>query len=162
MRTAFRSLLLLAVFAMPAQAQVCKKSPPPFLADLFPAKVRSLPIEFSTAPGGGCMALYRPEDQAARASAPWASVTMDVSPIPSVGETAADVQAYFGTQEETQLFAVNGWPVAFTVSAVGDQFVTVRGAVRIKILIKNGDHGDASRALAVSFMENILPNVPCG
>jgi hypothetical protein len=30
------------------------------------------------------------------------------------------------------------------------------------VLVKNGDHGEVSRALAEVLMEKILPQIPCG
>ena len=73
MRHSLLTLLLLAGVAIPAQAQTCKKVPPPFLPSLLPEQVAGMPLEFATDPGGGCMALYRPESSGARATAPWAA-----------------------------------------------------------------------------------------
>lgn len=162
MRAALAVLLLLAPLALPARAQTCKKAPPPFLADLFPESVSGLPLEFSSAPGVGCMALYRPEEEAARRTRMWVSVVMENEPDPAVGETAESVSKRFGRDPATRMLSVGDWPAAFTVRSIGDEFLTVRGSVRIKLLVKNGDQGEGSITLATTFLERILANVPCG
>jgi len=34
--------------------------------------------------------------------------------------------------------------------------------VKVVVLVKNGDQGAASKAMAAKFFELILPKVPCG
>lgn len=160
MRIGLCSTFLLALLWAPAGAQTCKKAPPPFLPDLFPKAVSGLPLEFSTAPGSGCMGLYRPAEQAPRLSEPWASVTVDAEPDTSLGETAESVRARFGASG-AEILLVGDWPVAFTVRSIGDEFLTVRGSVRIKVLVKNGDQGEVSKALATAILERMLQGIPC-
>ena len=162
MRTGLLSLLSVCLLAASAQAQTCKKTPPPFLPDLFPKSVAGLPLEFSTAPGGGCMALYRPADADARQGTLWASVSAETVPDERLGETAEGVQAWLAGQTGTSVVLVGDWPVGFSQRAVGDEFVTIRGTVRIKVSVKNGDHGDASKALALPLITQMLAQVPCG
>lgn len=162
MRTGLLSLLSVCFLAGSVQAQTCTKTPPPFLPDLFPKSVAGLPLEFSTAPGAGCMALYRPADAQARLSTMWASVSAEAVTDPGLGETADGVRSWLSGQSSTSVVLVDGWPVGFSQRAVGDEFVTVRGSVRIKVSVKNGDHGDASKALATPLLKEMLAQVPCG
>ena len=162
MRTCLLSFVSLCLLAGSAQAQTCSKTPPPFLPDLFPKATAGLPLEFSTAPGAGCMALYRPAEADARRTTVWASVTAEAEPDMKLGGTAESVRALLSGSSGTSIVLVDDWPVGFSVKATGDEFVTVRGAVRIKVSVKNGDHGDASRALAVPLMKEMLAKVPCG
>lgn len=163
MRAIIPVAIAIAVSAGSAQAQqVCKKTPPPFLPDLFPAAVSGLPRSFSSAPGSGCMALYRPADPAARETAVWASVSTEVEPSQTLGEDAVAVKAYLQGQSGYEIITVNDWPVGFAQKSTGDELLTVRGSVRIKISIKNGDHGDASKAMGIAFLQTMLANVPCG
>jgi len=161
MRTGLLSLATLCLVATSAQAQTCRKTPPPFLPELFPKEVSGLPLEFSTAPGAGCMALYRPEDPQARMSIPWASVTAESEPDATLGETAESVRLKLAAAGTTML-TVDEWPVGFTQRSTGDEFVTIRGSVRIKVSVKNGDHGEVSQALAVPLLRQMLAKVPCG
>ena len=162
MRSVLPFALALALSASPAHAQVCNKTPPPFLPDILPESVQGLPRMFSTAPGSGCMALYRPEDLAARETQPWASVSLEVEPSETLGEDADGVKGWLMGQTGYQIIMVNGWPVGFAQRSIGDELITVRGTVRIKLSIKNGDHGDVSKALGIAFLENMLSKIPCG
>jgi len=162
MRTGLLSLMSVCLLAASAQAQTCDKTPPPFLPDLFPKNISGLPLEFSTAPGGGCMALYRPADAQARATAVWASVSAETEPDARLGETAEGVRIWLSGMSGTAIELVDGWPVGFSQKAIGDEFLTVRGSVRIKVSVKNGDHGNASKALALPLMQQMLAQVPCG
>jgi hypothetical protein len=162
MRTGLLSFLFVCVLAGSAQAQACNKTPPPFLPELFPQSVSGLPLEFSTAPGGGCMALYRPADDAARRTMLWASVSAETEPDARLGESAEGVSLWLSGSAGTSIVMVDDWPVGFSVKSTGDEFLTVRGSVRIKVSVKNGDHGDASRLLAVPLIRQMLAKVPCG
>lgn len=161
MRTGLLSLICLCVVAVSVQAQTCKKVPPPFLPELFPQEASGLPLEFSMAPGTGCMVLYRPADEQARKTAMWASVSAETETEAGLGETAEGVRLRFAAAGTTML-TVDGWPVAFSVKATGDEFLTVRGSVRIKVSVKNGDHGKLSQAFATPILEQMLAKVPCG
>lgn len=162
MRIGLLSFLSLCILAGSAQAQTCNKTPPPFLPDLFPQDVAGLPLEFSTAPGSGCMALYRPADNEARRTAIWASVSAETEPTASLGDTAEGVRTWLSGNSGTSIVMVDDWPVGFSEKATGDEFLTVRGSVRIKVSVKNGDHGDASKMLAVPLLRQMLAQVPCG
>jgi hypothetical protein len=161
MRTGLLSLICLCMAAASAQAQTCKKTPAPFLPELFPKEASGLPLEFSTAPGAGCMVLYRPADADARQSTVWASVSAETEPDAALGETAESVRLRFAASGTTML-TVDGWPVAFSQKATGDEFLTVRGSVRVKVSVKNGDHGEMSQAFASGILQQMLAKVPCG
>lgn len=161
MRTGLPAFLLLAVLAVPTQGQTCRKVPPPFLPGLFPERAMGMELQFATDPTGGCTAMYRPAAAAARASQPWAVVSMDVNADADMGETAAGVRAKFPAPTYT-LFTMSDWPVAMRPAPLGDEFVAVKGSVKVVVLVKNGDQGEASRALAAALLEQILPGIPCG
>jgi hypothetical protein len=161
MRTGLLSSMCLCLAAASAQAQTCKKTPPPFLPELFPQEASGLPLEFSTAPGAGCMVLYRPADEQARKSTMWASVSAETEPDAALGETAEGVRLRFAATGTT-ILTVDGWPVAFSEKATGDEFLTVRGSVRIKVSVKNGDHGKLSQTFATGILQQMLAKVPCG
>jgi len=107
------------------------------------------------------MVLYRPADNQNRKTTMWASVSAETEPDAALGETAEGVRLRF-TATGTKMLAVDGWPVAFSEKATGDEFLTVRGSVRIKVSVKNGDHGDLSQAFALPILQQMLAKVPCG
>lgn len=161
MRTCLPILAVLAVLAAPAHAQTCRKAPPPFLPGLFPSTVLSMPLEFVTDPSGGCTAWYRPTSQAARASQPWAMVTAEANREANLGENADVIRSRFGPPTYAVL-TMGDWPVVLRAAPLGEEFVAIKGSVRVVVLVKNGDGGEASRALAQAAMEQILPQIPCG
>jgi len=161
MRTGLPAFLLLAVLAVPAQSQTCRKVPPPFLPGLFPESAMGMELQFATDPTGGCTGMYRPASAAARASRTWAVVAIEANADEDIGATAEGVKAKFPAPTYT-LFTMGEWPVAMRQAPLGDEFVAVKGSVRVVVLVKNGDQGEASRALAAALMEQILPAIPCG
>lgn len=161
MRPCLPSLLFVFLLATPAAAQTCKPAPSPFLPDLFPESVKGLPKEFSVAPGAGCMALYRPEDPAQRETHPWAVVTIEPNGNPESGASAEAAQTTL-LHNGSQVITISDWPVGFAVRPKGDEFVALKGSLKITVLVKNGDQGATSQALARPFFEKILPTVPCG
>ncbi len=108
------------------------------------------------------MALYRPADNEARRTVLWASVSAETEPDARMGDSAAGVLSWLSGNSGTSIVMVDDWPVGFSQKATGDEFLTVRGSVRIKISVKNGDHGDASKSLAVPLIQQMLAKVPCG
>ena len=160
-----RAILLFLAMAMipatPAGSQTCKKAPPPFLPGLFPRSVEGYPLESAGVPGGGCMGMYRPPSQARRESSPWAVVSIEVEPSETMGESAVELRQKYQDMA-TSFITVDGWPVTVTVRSIGDEFVAVKGSLRITVLVKNGDHGKASREFATPFLHLLLARVPCG
>jgi len=161
MRHSLPFLLLLACVALPVQAQTCKKVAPPFLPSLLPERVAGMPLEFATDPGGGCMSLYRPEDSAARVNSMWAVVTLEANTDEVVGESGESIRKKF-TPPDYSVVSMSEWPIVFRELLKGDEYVAFMGSVKVTVLVKNGDHGTASAALASRFFEAILPKVPCG
>jgi hypothetical protein len=161
MRRGLPTLLLLACLAAPLEAQSCKKVAPPFLASLVPERVADLPVEFSTDPGGGCRTLYRPENVETRAFALWAVVTVEGNANANLGESAEEIRAKFASAT-TPVLTMSDWPVVFSPLDKGDEYVAIKGSVKVTVLVKNGDHGSASEALASQFFAKILPKIPCG
>jgi hypothetical protein len=158
----FATALLCVALAAPAAAQTCLKVPPPPLVQLFPASAGGMPVEFATDPTGGVTAMYRPATAEERTTRPWAIVAMEGNGDPGVGETAEDVRERYSGLTGFTLFEMGGWPVALHVVSMGDEFITFRGSVRIVVQVKNGDHGQASTAVARPIFEAILAKVPCG
>ncbi|HKJ02027.1 MAG TPA: hypothetical protein VJ997_06215 [Longimicrobiales bacterium] len=161
MRTSLPTLLLLACVVVPVQGQTCKKAPPPFLPTLLPESVAGMPLEFSSDPTGACMSLFRPEDLAARATSPWAVVILAINPDDALGESGEVMHARFTALGE-RVVKMGDWPVVMRELVKGDEYVALRGSVKLTVLVKNGDHGAVSDALAARFFEAILPKIPCG
>jgi hypothetical protein len=135
--------------------------PPPFLPALLPETVAGMPLEFSSDPTGACMSLYRPETLAARGSSPWAVVLLDANSSDTLGEQAAGIRARFTAANE-KVVTMGDWPVVVRQLPKGDEYVALKGSVKLTVLVKNGDHGAVSDALATRFFEAILPKIPCG
>lgn len=76
-------------------------------------------------------------------------------------EGAAAVRTRFNAPGYT-VHEMAGWPVVMRVAPLGDEFVALKGSVRVMVLVKNGDQGEASATFARALMEAILPKVPCG
>jgi len=161
MRHSLPTLFILACLALPAQAQTCKKVTPPFLPSLLPERVAGMPLEFATDPGGGCMSLYRPEDPTARMDAMWIVVTLEANTDDKVGETGESIRKSF-TPPDYSVVSMSDWPIVFRELLKGDEFVALKGSVKLTVLVKNGDHGSGSAALAARVFEVVLPKVPCG
>ena len=160
-----RAILLsstLAIFlAAPCGSQTCKKAPPPSLPSLFPEAVRGYPLEYASLPGGGCMGMYRPPSQERRESSPWVVVSIEVEPSETLGVSAVEMRQKYQDMA-TSFITVDEWPVTVTVRSIGDEFVAVKGSLRITVLVKNGDHGKASQDFATPFLHLLLARVPCG
>jgi hypothetical protein len=158
-RSSLAALLLLFVATSALDGQVCKKVPPPFLPGLMPESVMGMTLQIGTDPTGGCTGMYRPQSAAARQSQPWAMLSLKPNPDPTLGEDADAIRARYETQK---VFTMGGWPVVMRKAPLGDEFVAIKGGVCVTVLVKNGDHGEASRALAEALMEQVLPELPCG
>jgi hypothetical protein len=161
MRALFLLTATAVILANPAGSQTCKKAPPPFLPGLFPRSVEGYPLESAGVPGGGCMGMYRPPSEARRASSPWAVVSIEVEASETLGESAAELRRKYQDMA-TPFITVDDWPVAVTVRSIGDEFVAVKGSIRITVMVKNGDHGKASQDFATPFLHLLLAKVPCG
>lgn len=157
MRRGFLFVLSALLLATPAGAQVCHQTPPPFLPSLFPEAVKGLNLEFSSAPGMGCMAMYR----TSQTGAMWAMVSADANPSLPLGEAAEALQSHYQAGGK-QVITVDGWPILVAYLPKGDEFLTLRGSVQLSVLIKNGDQGAGSQELATAFLQAMLPKVPCG
>ena len=155
------SLLLLGLLAAPVQGQTCAKVPPPFLPGLFPENVAGMALQFATDPTGGCTGMYRPAAEGARQAQPWAVVAIDTNRDEKLGADAEAFVARFRPPTYT-IVTMGGWPVSQRQAPLGDEFVAVKGSVRVLVLVKNGDQGEASQRLAAALMEKILPLIPCG
>ena len=157
MRPGLLNFVLALVLAAPAGAQVCKQTPPPLLPSLFPESVEGLSRSYSMAPGAGCLALYR----GASTEGLWAVLSAETNPAPPLGEAADALRSRY-QGDGKQVVDVDGWPLAVTYLPKGDEFTTLRGSVQITVLVKNGDQGAVSEALAAAFFRAVFPNVPCG
>lgn len=161
MRPRILSLVLLACFAAPAQAQTCAKAPVPSVSDLFPDTVQGMERQFYNRMEQCYTNIYRPSTEAVKSGALWAVVSIEPSPEPSLGESAQELVAHYA-QSGNETITVTGWPVGVTASQAGHDFTALRGAVRINVVVKGGDGGPHTKNLAVAFLERILPLVPCG
>jgi len=120
-----------------------------------------MPLEFATDPGGGCMSLYRPVTAAERVKGIWAVVTLEANTDDTVGETAQSIHEKF-TGATATILTMGDWPIVFRALTKGDEYVALKGSVKLTVLVKNGDHGPASEELAARFFRSMLPKVPCG
>lgn len=161
MRTSLSTLLFLAAIAHPAQAQTCLKAPPPFFPHLVPERALGMAPQFTTDPTGGCRAMFRPTTEAEWSVRPWAIVAVEENKDAGLGEDADAIRARLTVPGYT-LHEMAGWPVVMRATPLGDEFVALKGSVRVMVLVKNGDQGAASAATAAALMELILPRVPCG
>jgi hypothetical protein len=162
MRAILLGSVLAVIVTAPAGGQTCAKTPPPFFLDMFPRSVAGISVEFTSVPGGsGCMGMYRPASQAERESEPWVVASIDAEPSDSLGRSADEMRRMY-QRSGTRFIIVDGWPVSMTQEPVGDEFIAVKGSVRITVLVKNGDHGQKSQDVATSYLHLILAKVPCG
>ncbi len=157
MRPSLLSFVCALALVAPARAQICRQTQPPSLPSLFPESIETLAREFSLAPGVGCMALYRSSEAAAL----WAVLSAEANTSLPLGESAESLAASYRSAGK-KVVVVDDWPVAVDYLPKGDEFVTLRGSVKIIVLVKNGDQGDQSEALAAAFFRAVLPGVPCG
>jgi hypothetical protein len=107
------------------------------------------------------MALYRPTDPGRRESEPWAVLSIEPNAKPATGASAHEASSTL-LHGGSQIITVSGWPVGFAVRPKGDEYVALKGSLKITVLVKNGDQGEASQALALPFFQAILPTIPCG
>lgn len=161
MRSFLLCSIAAAVMAAPLGSQTCKKTPAPFLPDLFPRSVGGRTLEFSGVPSGGCMGMYRPTGTEQRGSVPWVVVGIQAEPSDTLGESAAQLRTYFAT-EGIGVITVDDWPVSVKEQSVGDEFMIIKGSLRITVLVKNGDHGPKSQAVALPYLRLLLAKVKCG
>jgi cold shock CspA family protein len=161
MRPRFLPLALLAWIAAPAGAQTCPKAPLPSLPELFPDTVQGMERQFYNRMDQCYTNIYRPSAEAVKAGALWAVVSIEPSPTPSLGESAEGLVAHYAGSEGGTV-TVGGWPVAVHASQAGHEFTSLRGGVRINVVVKGGDGGPHTKELAVALYERILPLVPCG
>lgn len=159
MRRSLPFIACLLALAAPAGAQVCRQAPPPFLPSLFPETLQGLNREFSSAPGEGCMGMFRPAESGAGKM--WAVVSVDPNTALPLGETAEALQSNYEGGGKAVIL-IDGWPAAVAYVTMGDEFTTLRGSLKVTVLVKNGDHGTASQEMATAFLRAILPLVPCG
>lgn len=154
-------ILALCLAAAPLHGQLCRKVPPPFLPGLFPEAILGMSLQFTTDPSGACAGWYRPATAEERAARPWAMVTIEPNEDPVLGEDADAVRALTLAPTYT-LLTMGEWPALVRPTNLGQEFAVIKGPVRVVVLVKNGDNGAASQALAQALFEAILPRVPCG
>ncbi|MFQ5537745.1 MAG: hypothetical protein ACE5GJ_09860, partial [Gemmatimonadota bacterium] len=151
--------VLLMAAVHPVAAQECRGRSAPDIRALFPDSVNGLGRQFYNRLGDCYTNLYKPSEGSG--STPWAVVSIEPNSDKFLGDTADGLAQHY-TRAGTDFIRVDGWPVAFSVvEDLGDEFVTLKGPVRITVLIKEGDAGERSRTLATAFLRAILPSVPC-
>jgi hypothetical protein len=84
-----------------------------------------------------------------------------VEPSETLGTSADGLRQQYASNA-TPFIMVDDWPVSVTVRPIGDEFVAIRGSLRITVLVKNGDHAQASQDLATPVLHLIMAKVPCG
>jgi len=161
MRPWLTSLAVLACLSAPADAQTCKKAPLPYLPDVFPEVVEGLGRQFYNRMDECYTNLYRPSDAVVEGGGLWAVVSVEPNGEIFLGEAAPGLAAHYANAGSSTI-TVDGWPVAHIQSQAGDEFVALRGSVRVSVVIKGGDGGPPSTELATAFFKAIFPNLPCG
>jgi len=165
MRTAFLTFLLIVAAAAPLQAQICRKGPSPELGTLFPNEVAGSTRAFYDSRDGCLTNLYRPASYRAgegTTAAQWAVVSIEPHDDPFLGESAEAMKAHY-ERSGMALYETSGWPVTFAEISAGHEFVTLKGDLRISVVIKDATGQASSWALAKKFFDDVLPKVlvPC-
>jgi len=126
----------------------------PEIPTLFPESVDGLKPEFYRTMSGCVTHMYR-------GGSPWAVVSIEPNRDAFLGETAQGLVDHYERNDATYM-RFEGWPIAVVDRGdLGDEYVALRGPVRIAVLVKEGDGGSRSEALARSFFEKIFPRIPC-
>lgn len=160
MRAMFLTLLLVVVSATPLEAQVCREGPLPPLADLFPDEVTELVREFYDARDGCLTNLYRPANyrDPDAVTGPWAVVMIEPHTDPFLGISAEQMTTHY-ERSGAVIHEVDEWPITYNETGVGHEYVTLKGELRIAIMIKDAESAASSWALAEKFFSAILPKV---
>ncbi len=158
MRTRLPPVPLLAVLAAlsasAAGAQVCSPEVAPDVRGLFPEEVAGLQSEFYRAQTGCVTQLYR-------GGSPWAALSLEPNLEDELGRTADGLAAHYAEMGLTT-FRHQGWPVVRgDPDELGQVFTTLRGPVKITVLVKDGDGGPAAQALARAFLDALFLRIPC-
>lgn len=154
MRARILSILLLLLLAVPAQAQLCSREATPDIPTLFPETVDGLERQFYRTMNACVTHMYQ-------GGAPWAVVSIEPNTDTFLGETAEGLEDHY-RRVGARYLTVDGWPVTRVDQGdLGEEFITLRGAVRITVLVKQGDGGEKSEALARTFLREIFDRVPC-
>jgi hypothetical protein len=149
-------LLCLPVAAVPltAQTTTCDPEVSPDISILFPAAVEGLNAQFYQTMSGATTKLYK-------GGSPWAVVTIEPNQDLFLGTTADGLVDHYETSGADYV-RFEEWPVTMVDQGeLGESFITLRGAVRITVLVKEGDGGEATRNLARTFFREIFKLVPC-
>lgn len=101
------------------------------------------------------MRMYRPADQGQRQPQPRVVVSIESEPSGTLGEWAEELHKQYAP-ESTAVITVDDWPVAMKQASVGDECVAVKGALRITVLVKHGDHGPRSQEGALPYLHLLL------
>ena len=165
MRTLFLTLLLVAVVAAPLQAQVCREGPPPTLSTLFPEQVADLDREFYDMRDGCLTNVYKMRNYipAAGADSPmWAVVMIEPNTDPFLGGTLDGMKAHY-ERSEMDVYPVADWIVSGAETSVGYEFVTLKGDIRVTVMIKEAANQAGAWTLAEQFFAEVLPKIliPC-
>lgn len=153
MRARILSSLLLFLLAAPLQAQVCNPEVAPDIPMLFPDSVEGLKPQFYRAMSGCVTHMYQ-------GGTPWAVVSIEPNTDIFLGQTAEGLVDHY-QRNGTRYVLHEGWPVAMVdQDELGEEFITLRGPVRITVLVKEGD-GEESLELAHAFFREIFQRVPC-
>jgi hypothetical protein len=165
MRTLFLVLLLVFVAAAPLGAQVCREGPPPTLSTLFPDLVDDLTREFYDSRDGCLTNLYKQQNYIPADGAPeplWAVVMIEPHNDPFLGSDSDAMKDHY-ERTEMDVYEVDGWPITGTETAVGYEFVTLKGDIRVAVIAKQAPDQATGWILAQKFFEEILPKIiiPC-
>ena len=149
------SLLLLLVFlALPGAAQVCAPDQGPEISTLFPDEVDGMERQFYRSMAGAVTNMYP-------GSTPWAVVSMEPNQDVFLGGTADGLIRHYD-RAGTDYIRFEGWPVArIQQGDLGEEYVTLRGAVRLTVLVKEAATPAESEATARTFLAAIFPRIPC-
>lgn len=155
-------LLLLA--AAPLQGQTCYPEPASDIASLLPDRVAGLGRQFYTRQGECTTNLYRPVVMSADEGGAWAVVSIEPGPGPSPGATAtalADHWADHWAERAAETWSLDGWPLARSTTDLGIEFVALRGAYEVTVLVKDAASPDEEQALAGAILREIFIRIPC-
>jgi len=160
MRSLILTILLLAVVAVPLQAQTspCGDVDAPPLSMLFPDEIAGMDRELYDTRDGCFTYLYKPTafKPVDNDGGPWTVVMIEPHDDPFLGDTRDGLVRHYETAG-MPFHEVGDWPITRSETLAGEEFVTLKDDLRITVVVKDGTDAMSSKALADQFFGILLP-----